>query len=156
MLTPLDLSPHQFPVLVSSDLSPFQCSKSSGVTRFGTLSLAWNQQITQTPTVCLWPNQHLSQIHSEKISNVGQAHPLSWGLPAFSSPCQHDIRVTHSTPSIPPTLSQPSGGHLNQQLAAISPKHSRLTQDHKFCLKVFIFYLTSSFIHRILQSSFKN
>lgn len=154
VLMPLDLSPRQRPVLASSDLSPFQRSESSRVTGFGTSSLAWNQQITRTPTVRLWPKQHLGQIHSEKISNVGQAHPLSRGLPAFSSPCQHNVRVTHSTPSIPPTLGRPSGGHLNQRLAAISPKYSRLTQDRKFCSKVFIFYLTLSFIRRILRSSF--
>ena len=132
VLTPLDPSPRQHPVLASSDLSFCRHPGSSGATGVGIASLHWNQQITRTPSVYPQSNQHLGRVHSGRTSPEVQAHPLSQGVPALSPPRWHDVKVTNLS-SVPRTFGQPSGGgRLNARLAAIAPRHSRLTQDRKF------------------------
>lgn len=100
VLTPSEPLPHQHPVL---NVLPPRHPVPSVAARISSPSRSQQTPVRQQP------HQYPSRSHSEKPSVQHQVHRSSQELLALLSPHRHDMRVTHTTPSIPPSPNRPLG-----------------------------------------------
>jgi len=149
MLTPLGPSPRWRPVSTSSHLSPPRHPEPSVIARISSSS----GTSRQSPSVHQQSNQYLGWTHPETASD---RRPLSRELTALPSPCQHDVRVSCPTSSIPPMPGRSlDDGGLDQRLAAVTPADSKPKPDGTFHVRPSL-QLTWGFVCRIPLRGFQN
>ena len=128
VLPPSEPSPYHYPVSTPPHSLPLRHPGPPVTTHIS--PSARNQQ---SHSISQQSNQRLVQTHSQKAPVQRQAHPLSRESLALSSSYHRDVQESHPTSSIRPILSRQVGGEgLDQRLAAITPKDSKLTTTCTF------------------------